>query len=216
MYGLANFSLGMCSPQDTNKRPRNIIIPHLSIAAERALNRARIHHHNNHHATATTLTLSQQTHILGATGRAALLLLSPPDDAHHHQAIQRMRHHTWPTLLKRALEAINRRARDALEKRLRLAVRGGVATAALVDALAAHVDRAVDFTDRHSVQADAALVRDIEGSECGRDRPGFGGDAVSQKLRRKNLYIVVLVFKRNGSHNVHYFGSISFSSTTTI
>jgi hypothetical protein len=76
-----------------------------------------------------------------------------------------MRHHTWPTLLKRALESINRRARDALEKRLRLAVRSssGVATAVL-DAtaalLAAHVDRAVDFTDRHSVQANADLVRD--------------------------------------------------------
>ena len=158
---------------NANKRPRNNIpiprspLPPLSIAAERALNRARIHHHNHHHhttATTTTaatlhLTLSQQTHILGAAGRAALLLFQP-DDA-HHQAIQRMRHHTWPTLLKRALEGINRRARDALEKRLRLAVRGGVATTpAALDLLAAHVDRAVDFTDRHSVQANAALVRD--------------------------------------------------------
>jgi hypothetical protein len=56
----------------------------------------------------------------------------------------------------------------------------------------------------------------IEGSQCGWDRPGFGGDAVSQKLRCKNHYIVVLVFKRNGSQNGHYFGSISFSLTTTI
>ena len=150
----------------TNKRPRNTIpiprSPPLSIAAERALNRARIHHHNHHHTTATTATtLSHQTHILGAAGRAALLLFQP-DDA-HHQAIQRMRHHTWPTLLKRALEGINRRARDALDKRLRLAVRAGVATTIIDDAtaaLAAHVDRAVDFTDRHSVQANAALVRD--------------------------------------------------------
>jgi len=79
-----------------------------------------------------------------------------------------MRHHTWPTLLKRALEGINRRARDALDKRLRLAVRGsggggGVATTIIDDAtaaLTAHDDRPVDFTDRHSVQANAALVRD--------------------------------------------------------
>jgi hypothetical protein len=158
------------STNANNKRPRNTNIPiprspplpPLSIAAERALNRARIHHHNHHHTTATTATtLSHQTHILGAAGRAALLLFQP-DDA-HHQAIQRMRHHTWPTLLKRALEGINRRARDALDKRLRLAVRGGVATTIIDDAtaaLAAHVDRAVDFTDRHSVQANAALVRD--------------------------------------------------------
>ncbi len=34
-------------------------------------------------------------------------------------------------------------------------------------------------------------VEALDGSECGRDRPGFGGDAVSQKLHRKNLYIVV-------------------------
>jgi hypothetical protein len=36
-----------------------------------------------------------------------------------------MCNHTWPALLKRALEGINRRARDTLEKRLRLAVRSG-------------------------------------------------------------------------------------------
>ncbi len=118
-------------------------------------------HHQYHSATATTtttviatLTLLQQTHILGAAGRAALL------DA--HQDTQKMRNHTWPTLLKRALEGINRRARDALEKHLRLAVRSSAvvtaallaATAALLAAtaaLAAHVDRAVDFTNRHSV-----------------------------------------------------------------
>jgi hypothetical protein len=65
-------------------------------------------------------------------------------------------------LLKRALEAINRRAREALEKRLRLAVRSTVVTAALdaTTALAAHVDRAVDFTNRESVQTNADLVRE--------------------------------------------------------
>ncbi len=31
---------------------------------------------------------------------------------------------------------------------------------------------------------------DIGGSECGRDRPGFGGDAVSEKLRRIQYYRV--------------------------
>ncbi len=139
----------------TNQRPRRF--PHFSVAAERALTRARIHHHTT--ATTTviaTLTLLQQTHrdILGAAGRATLL------DA--HQATQKMRNHTWPALLKRALEGINRRARDALEKRLRLAVRSAVVTAALdaTGALAAHVDRTVDFTNRHSVQANADLVRD--------------------------------------------------------
>ncbi len=65
-------------------------------------------------------------------------------------------------LLKRTLEAINHRARDALEKRLRLAVRSTVVTAALdaTTALTAHVDRAVDFTNRDSVQTNADLVRE--------------------------------------------------------
>jgi hypothetical protein len=106
-----------------------------------------------------TLTLLQQTHILGAAGRAALL--------DTHPDTPKMLSHTWPALFKRALEGINRRARDALEKRLRLAVRSSssaVVTAALVldatAALAAHVDRAADFTNRHSVQSNADLVRD--------------------------------------------------------
>jgi hypothetical protein len=131
----------------------------LSVAAERALNRALIHHHLTTATTMiATLTLPQQTNILSAAGRAALL--------DTHQATQKMRNHTWPTLLKRALEGINRRARDALEKRLRLAVHSGstVVTAVLLDAtaalLAAYVDRTVDFTNRYSVQANADLVCD--------------------------------------------------------
>ena len=70
--------------------------------------------------------------------------------------------------LERELARVNSRARDALEERARLAVRSAanadynapadaVATAALA-ALAAHVDRAVDFTDRASVAQNAALV----------------------------------------------------------
>jgi hypothetical protein len=108
-------------------------------------------------ALRATLTLPQQTHTLGAAGRAALL--------DTHQATQKMRNHNWPVLLKRALEAINRRTRDALEKRLRLAVRSRtVVTAALLldatTALAAHVDRAVHFTNHDSVQTNADLVRE--------------------------------------------------------
>jgi hypothetical protein len=38
----------------------------------------------------------------------------------------------------------------------------------------------------------------MDGSECWRDRPGFGCHAVSQKLRENNIYIVVPVFQRNG------------------
>ena len=34
-------------------------------------------------------------------------------------------------------------------------------------------------------------VHTIDGSQCGRCRPGIGCPAVSQKLRDKNLYIVV-------------------------
>jgi hypothetical protein len=41
----------------------------------------------------------------------------------------------------------------------------------------------------------------IDSSESEGKQPGFGCDAVSQKLRRKNLYIVVAGFKRNGSQN---------------
>jgi hypothetical protein len=98
------------------------------------------------------LTLRRQAHALGAAGRAALL------DA--HRKINKMRHHYWPTLLKRALEAINRCARNALEKRLRLDVRSTVVTAALdaTTALAAHVDRAVDFANRDAVHQNTDLV----------------------------------------------------------
>jgi hypothetical protein len=65
-------------------------------------------------------------------------------------------------LLKRALKAINSRARNALGKRLRLSVSSTVVTAALAATatLAAHVDRAVDFTNRASVHTNAYLVRE--------------------------------------------------------
>jgi hypothetical protein len=43
----------------------------------------------------------------------------------------------------------------------------------------------------------------MDGSECGPDRPGFGGDAVSRKPRFKNLNIIVQVLDWFSKETVH-------------
>ncbi len=44
-------------------------------------------------------------------------------------------------------------------------------------------------------RAEECVAQGIDGSECGRDRPGFGYAAVSQKLRRIQYYIIVNILK---------------------
>ncbi len=78
----------MSKKQQQTSTPNNnkqLRLLHLSVAAKRALNRARIHPATTTIALRATLTLQQQTHTLGAAGRAALL--------DTHQATQKMRNH---------------------------------------------------------------------------------------------------------------------------
>ncbi len=49
----------------------------------------------------------------------------------------------------------------------------------------------------------------MDGSECGRGRPGFGCAAVLLKLLRNNLYIVVPLLGQFSKETVHKTASIS-------